>query len=72
LRPSLARAGFWSLPKLQVSACLDGVTWEIERRHRKRWHRAVYANPPNGAYRDLGQVFIEVAKSRPLLGAVMR
>lgn len=61
LESALWRSGFWSLPTSGNMYGLHGEQWVVEGRRNESYHIVDRWSPPEGAYRDLGLFFFDLA-----------
>ena len=61
LKIGLRRAKFWTSESDFPGGGLDGATWTIEGREGGRFHCIRRWSPRDGAFRDLGLLFLEFA-----------
>lgn len=61
----LASADFWNLPERHDRLGLDGETWTIEGRRGRQTHRSSCWSPHEGAYYELGRLFLDLAEAQP-------
>jgi len=56
------RAAFWSMPTFKDAVGLDGESWVVEARVGAHYHVVDRWSPPPSAFRDLGVIFMRLAR----------
>jgi hypothetical protein len=61
LKKMVEQADFWALPENHDHTGLDGWTWTVEGRDSERYHSSECWCPQDGAFHDLGSLFVEIS-----------